>query len=106
MIPVNKTDSFSVDGNNLFVAVYEGESAHTDGCQFLDAFTLLGISPTSQGPPQIDITFDLDANRMLEVSARDSSTGKSTSKCIVPHNALGKIEITRMMHIIRGYEGM
>ena len=100
------TESFSVDGNDLFVRVYEGESAHTDGCQFLDAFTLLGISPTPQGPPKIDITVNLDANRVLEVFARDSSTGKSTSKCIVPQNALGTIEIQRMVHIIRGYEGM
>lgn len=105
--PTKKTDVFSTyrdDQDTVTIKVYEGERQFTKDCNLLGQFDLTGIPPMSRGQPKIEITFDIDADGILNVSAVEKSTGKS--KNIKIKNDKGRLtteEIDRMIHDAEKY---
>lgn len=80
VIPTKKTDSFTTTSDNqavVNIAVYEGERAMVKDCHKLGQFDITGIPPSPRGTPQIDVTFEIDANGILVVSAVEKGTGKT-----------------------------
>merc|ERR1711988_1559746 len=79
-IPCKKTDIFTTDADNqtcVEILVYEGERYKTKDNNLLGKFDLDGIAPAPRGVPQIEVTFDVDANGIMNVSATDKATGKA-----------------------------
>ncbi|EKX41604.1 heat shock protein 70, ER luminal [Guillardia theta CCMP2712] len=79
VIPTKKTDSFTTTSDNqavVNIAVYEGERTMVRDCHKLGQFDITGIPPAPRGTPQIDVTFEIDANGILVVSAIEKGTGK------------------------------
>ncbi len=99
-IPTRKSEIFSTaeDGQtSVHVKVYQGEREIASHNKLLGDFNLQGIPPAPRGVPQIEVTFDIDANGIVNVSAKDVATGKSQSITITGSSNLTKSEIDRMM---------
>jgi len=99
-IPVRKSEIFSTadDGQTtVHVKVYQGEREIAAHNKLLGDFVLTGIPPAPRGVPQIEVTFDIDANGIVNVSAKDKATGKEQSITITGSSNLDKKDIERMV---------
>ncbi len=99
-IPTRKSEIFTTasDGQtSVEVHVLQGERPMAANNVTLGRFSLIGIPPAPRGIPQIEVTFDIDANGILHVSAKDTGTGKEQKITISASNKLSKDEIDRMM---------
>ncbi|WP_109486611.1 molecular chaperone DnaK [Occallatibacter savannae] len=98
-IPTKKTETFSTAADNqteVEVHVLQGERPMAGQNRTLGKFKLAGIPPAPRGIPQIEVTFDIDANGILNVTAKDNATGKDTRITITSSSGLSKEEVERM----------
>ena len=98
-IPVNKSQVFSTATDNqteVTIHVLQGERPMAAQNKSIGQFNLTGIAPARRGVPQIEVTFDIDANGILKVSAKDKATGKEQAIRIEASSGLSKEEIERM----------
>ena len=99
-IPARKTEVFSTADDNqtaVDVKVYQGERPMAADNMLLGEFRLEGIPPAPRGTPQVEVTFDIDANGILNVSAKDRATGKEQKITITASTNLNKQDIDRMV---------
>lgn len=106
-IPVKKSEVFSTAEDNqtaVDIHVLQGERPMAGDNMSLGRFRLEGILPAPRGLPQIEVTFDIDANGILNVTARDKATGKEQKVTITASTNLNKSEIERMVQAAREHE--
>src|SRR5205814_3616060 len=99
-IPTRKQETFSTAVDNqpfVEVHVLQGEREMAEDNKSLAKFQLLGIPPAPRGVPQIQVAFDIDANGIVSVSAKDLGTGKEQSVKVTPTSGLTQEEIDRMV---------
>jgi len=107
-VPTKKSEIFSMYSDNqsgVLIQVYKDECARTKNNNLLGKFELSGIPPAPRGVPQVEVTFDIDANGILNVSASDKTTGKSNRITITNDKGrLSKEEIERMVQEAEKYK--
>jgi molecular chaperone DnaK len=106
-IPVRKTETYSTAADNqtaVDIHVLQGERPMASDNMSLGRFRLDGIPPAPRGIPQVEVTFDIDANGILHVTARDKATGKEQKVTITASTNLNKEEIERKVQEARQHE--
>ena len=107
-IPTKKTETFTTAAdsqNSVEIHVLQGERPMAPDNKSIGRFILDGILPAPRGVPQVEVTFDIDANGILSVSARDKGTGKQQKIVIQPSSGLSKDDISRMVDDAKAHEG-
>ncbi len=106
-IPTKRSERFTTAEDNqpsVMIQVYQGERQFARDNKSLGNFELTGIMPAPRGLPQIEVTFDIDANGIVHVYAKDTGTGKEQSMTVTGGTALGKDEIDRMVKDAEAHE--
>merc|ERR1739848_981647 len=99
-VPTKKSQVFSTAGDNqpaVSIRVLQGEREMATDNKMLGNFELVGIAPAARGTPQIEVTFDIDANGIVSVSAKDKGTGKEQKIQIQASGGLSEEEINKMV---------
>lgn len=99
-IPTSKKQTFSTAADNqtqVSIRIFQGEREMASDNKYLGQFELVGIPPAPRGMPQIDVSFDIDANGIMKVQAKDKQTGKDQSMIIQSSGGLSKDEIDKMV---------
>jgi molecular chaperone DnaK len=98
-IPTRKSETFSTAADNqtsVEIKVYQGERSMARDNRFLHAFQLQGIPPAPRGVPQVEVSFDIDANGILNVSAKDRATNNEQKITITSSSGLSKEEVEKI----------
>ena len=107
-IPTRKSETFSTAADNqtsVEIKVYQGERAMAGDNKLLGVFQLVGIPPAPRGMPQVEVTFDIDANGIINVSAKDKATNNEQKITITSSSGLSKDEVEKMARDAESHAG-